>query len=76
MSQVSDLLLFQQLSMVFQQISEDIKNRALLLFENGYIPEDISELLAISERSFRRWKRNQLEFGSVIPPHRPNQDRP
>jgi hypothetical protein len=55
--------------MVFRQISEeteDIKNRALFLFENGYIPEDICELLGISERSFRRWKRNQLEFGSVI----------
>ena len=62
--------------MVFHHISEDIKNRALWLLDNDYIPEDVCEILGVSRRSLYRWKRNQAEFGSVIPPHSPFQGRP
>lgn len=57
--------------MVFRHISEDMKNRALWLRQQGYISDEISELLGVSTRSISRWQANMDEHGSVIPPHDP-----
>jgi transposase len=62
--------------MVFRHISKDIKDRALFLLENDYIPEDIAEILGISMRSISRWTNNLEAFGSVIPPPNPSHGRP
>ena len=54
--------------MVYRKISEDLKNRAIILYDQGLIPDDISKLLEISNRSLSRWRSNQETYGSVIPP--------
>ncbi|KAF9642398.1 hypothetical protein BDM02DRAFT_3264478 [Thelephora ganbajun] len=54
--------------MVYRKISEDLKNRAIILYYQGLIPDDISKLLGISNRSLSRWRSNQAAYGSVIPP--------
>jgi len=55
-------------SMVYRKISEDLKNRAITLYDQGLIPDDISNLLGISTRSLARWRSNQAVYGSIIPP--------
>lgn len=62
--------------MVYRQISQDIKERALWLLEHDHIPEDVAYLLGVSQRSIQRWERNVDIYGSVIPPHNPLQGRP
>ncbi|KAJ8508493.1 hypothetical protein ONZ45_g9242 [Pleurotus djamor] len=62
--------------MVFRHISEDIKQRALYLASIGYLTSDVCEVLGVSESSVRRWKANQLHYGSVIPPPNPDRGRP
>ncbi|KIL63075.1 hypothetical protein M378DRAFT_43789, partial [Amanita muscaria Koide BX008] len=62
--------------MPFRHISKDIKERALYLYQNGYIPADVCDVLGVSERSLYRWIHNNENFGSVVPPHNPIQGRP
>lgn len=62
--------------MVYRKISEDLKNRAIILYDQGLIPDDISRLFGISTRSLSRWKDNQLTYGSVIPPPTYRSGRP
>lgn len=62
--------------MVYRRISKDLKERALWLLGNDYIPEDVAEILGVSERSIARWKANEINYGSVIPPRNPLQGRP
>ncbi|KAJ7829941.1 hypothetical protein B0H13DRAFT_1916173 [Mycena leptocephala] len=57
-------------------ISEDLKVRALYLLEQGYITDEVCELLGVSRSSLYRWKANQLDHGSVIPPVNPLRGRP
>jgi transposase len=62
--------------MVYRAISEDLKVHALYLLEQGYITEEVCELLGVSRRSLYRWKANQLDYGGVIPPTNPFRGRP
>ena len=62
--------------MVFRKISKDLKEHALWMWENEFEVGMIEEVLGVSERSLRRWRRNEEDFGSVIPPHNPLQGRP
>jgi len=54
--------------MVYRKISEDLKTRAIILYDQDLIPDNISNLLGISTRSLSRWRGNQAAYGSVIPP--------
>ena len=54
--------------MVYKLISKDLKNRALWLLEHDYIPTDVSDIFGVSERSILRWRANQAQYGTVIPP--------
>jgi len=62
--------------MVFRHISKDIKDRALYLLDNDYIPDDVAELLGVHTRSISRWGDNMETFGSVVPPANPLHGRP
>ncbi|KAK6988756.1 hypothetical protein R3P38DRAFT_2572883 [Favolaschia claudopus] len=54
------------------------KVRALWLLDNGYVTEEVSDLLGVSTRSIARWRHNvaNYSYGSVIPPRDPMQGRP
>ena len=41
----------QQFIMVYRKISEDVKIRALWLWDNGYVKEDICLILGVSKAS-------------------------
>ena len=62
--------------MVYRNISQDVKERALWLIAHNYAPEDICELFDISPSSLKRWRRNDRIHGSVKPPTNPNRGRP
>lgn len=62
--------------MVFRRISEDLKQRVLFLYESGWIPQDICDVMGVSERSLYRWAANVREYGTVARPHQPIQGRP
>ena len=62
--------------MVFRKISKDMKERALSLYSQGYLPKDLCHIFGFSEKSLRRWKRNVQEHGSVIVPSSHRQGRP
>ena len=62
--------------MVFRKISQDMKERALTLYSQGYLPKDLCHIFGFSERSLRRWKQNFLKLGSVIAPSSHLQGRP
>ena len=57
-------------SMTFRVISRQIKERAVWLLENGYLFDDICDMLGVSRRSVERWQRNSELFGEVIPPYK------
>ncbi|KAJ7757279.1 hypothetical protein DFH07DRAFT_718439, partial [Mycena maculata] len=57
-------------------VSRHLKVRALWLLEAGYITDDVCDLLGVSPRSLYRWKANQTDYGSVIPPANPLRGRP
>jgi transposase len=65
-----------RLVMVYCHISKDLKEHVLWLILHGYAPEDICELIDISQRSITRWKHNDCIYGSVIPPPNPMQSHP
>ena len=54
--------------MVYRKISDDLKQRAIILYRQGLLPRDISRLLGISPRSLSRWRGLQDACGSVVPP--------
>ena len=62
--------------MVYRKISEDLRNRAIILYDRGLIPDDISGLLGISARSLSRWRSNRAAYGSFIPPPTYRSGRP
>ncbi|KAK7002487.1 hypothetical protein R3P38DRAFT_1734943 [Favolaschia claudopus] len=62
--------------MVNRHISEDFKVRALWLLDNGYMTEEVCDILGVSQRSIGCWRANVRNYGSVIPPHVPLQGRP
>lgn len=61
--------------MVYRQISSDIKECALQLWERGWDKEDICNALGISSRSLFRWKSLFIELGSVTKPPSPLRGR-
>jgi len=62
--------------MVFRKISADMKERALYLYFQGYLPRELCGIFGFSEKSLRRWKRNTYEYGGVVPPSSNRQGRP
>ena len=62
--------------MVYRHISDDIKYRALWLWNNNYVKEDICGILGISESSLYRWRENLADYDSIAPPPNPNRGRP
>ena len=62
--------------MPFRIISEDIKKRAVWLWEHGYARDDIVDILGVSQASLYRWKKNFEIHGSVLPPPPPVCGRP
>lgn len=62
--------------MVFRRISRDLMDRCVFLRAQGYLSDDICEILGVFARSVQRWTRYARQYGSVIPPHNPTQGRP
>ncbi|OCB88961.1 hypothetical protein A7U60_g3916 [Sanghuangporus baumii] len=62
--------------MPFRKISEDIKQRAMWLYSQGYIPHSCCELLGISQSSFWRFRKNLRLYGSVRHPNSFKAGRP
>jgi transposase len=62
--------------MPFRHISWDFKVRAMELYEQGHLPDDICNILGVSRDSFSRWRENLEVHGDVIPAHNPAQGRP
>jgi hypothetical protein len=54
--------------MVNKAISKDVRERVIWLVEHGYAPPDICEFFGISDRTLRRWRKNNDTYGSPIPP--------
>ena len=54
-------------TMVFRHISDDLKERALWLVDNGYISTNVAHLLGVGDRSIRRWRSLQRNCGTVTP---------
>ncbi|KZP13383.1 hypothetical protein FIBSPDRAFT_753451, partial [Athelia psychrophila] len=50
---------------------QNIKDHALWLRSEGYISDDICNILGISNYSLHRWKNNLDNHSSVIPPPNP-----
>lgn len=62
--------------MAFRKISKDLKERAIWLYDHGWLKRDIMEALGISKTSLKRWRQHVQRHGSVIPPRNPLQGRP
>jgi len=62
--------------MVFRKISEDMKERALSLYYQGYLSKDLCRIFGFSGKSLMRWKQNIEEHGSVVVPSNHLQGRP
>ncbi|KAJ7813354.1 hypothetical protein B0H14DRAFT_3149959 [Mycena olivaceomarginata] len=62
--------------MVYRAISDDFKERALWLWDHGYLTEDFCDILDASQSSLYRWKAWQVDHSSVIPPPNPLRGRP
>src|SRR6266550_3456601 len=62
--------------MPFRRISQDFKARAMELFEQGMLPEDVCDVLGVSKSSIYRWRENLGVYGDVVPDHSPIQGRP
>ncbi|KAF7352249.1 Tc1-mariner class transposase [Mycena venus] len=61
--------------MVNRRISSDLKERALILWEAGWSPEDIRYAFNVSPRSLYRWRTIFEEFGTVTKPPSPLRGR-
>jgi len=53
--------------MVFRKISGDMKERALLLYYQGYLSKELCHIFGFSGKSLR-WKQNIEEHRSVVVP--------
>ena len=62
--------------MVNKAISKDIRDRVIWLVEHGYAPPDIGEIFGISDRTLRRWRRNNDTYGTPLPPPPLQRGRP
>jgi len=62
--------------MVFQEISLDMKDCVLCLWELGWSREDVCLTLCISQASLYHWAALFNEFGSTTAPPPPIQGRP
>ena len=62
--------------MAFRKISRDMKERAIWLYDHGWLKRDILHILGISRSSLKRWRRNLQRYGNVIPPRNPMLGRP
>jgi transposase len=62
--------------MPYRHIQQQVKEIALNLEDRGMPCQEISDLLVVSERSMRRWRRNIHQYQSVIPPPLAPQGRP
>ncbi|KAJ7614236.1 hypothetical protein DFH06DRAFT_1014193, partial [Mycena polygramma] len=67
--------LFRTSTMVNRRISPDLKERALVLWEAGWSPEDIRFAFNVSPRSLYRWIAIFDEFGTVTKPPSPLRGR-
>jgi hypothetical protein len=46
-----------------------LKDHTLWLLEHNYVPSDVSDIFGVSEcTSLQQWKKNQADYGIVIPP--------
>ncbi|KAJ6496896.1 hypothetical protein DFH09DRAFT_945757 [Mycena vulgaris] len=54
--------------MVYRQISDDLKERALWLIEAGYITEELCELLSVSRSGLLWWKATRKKRGITPSP--------
>jgi transposase len=61
--------------MPYRAISADLKQRALWLLANGYVPDEVWTILNTSTRSIQRWANNMDTHGHVLPPLNPLQGR-
>ena len=59
------------IAMPFRHISRDFKVRAMELYEQGHLPDDICNILGVSRDSFSQWRENLEVHGDVIPAHNP-----
>ena len=62
--------------MGFQHVSQDLKQRALVLRDRGYNGHQIHDILGVSPRSIQRWLHNFKIHSSVVVPHSVDQGRP
>src|SRR6266481_2450990 len=53
--------------MPYRAISTDLKQQALWLLSNGYLPEEICTILNVSPRSVQSWANNLTTHGHVLP---------
>lgn len=53
--------------MVYRRISADMKQRSLVLLEDGWDLDEVVEVLGVSKRSIRRWAQNYKQAGRVDP---------
>jgi hypothetical protein len=61
------------LAMPYRLIGANIKQQALWLLAEGYLPDEVHVILDVSNRSMQRWTANLAGYGHVIPPHNPLQ---
>ena len=62
--------------MVNRQISSDIKDCALRLWEAGWDTTDICDILLVSQASLYRWRDNFENYGTAAKPPSPLKERP
>jgi transposase len=62
--------------MPYRLIGADIKQRALWLLAEDYLPDEVHIILDVSNHSMQRWTANLAGYGHVIPPHNPLQGQP
>jgi transposase len=62
--------------MAFRSISQDLKERAIWMWQHGYITRRVARLLGVSTRSVQRWAHNDRVHGSVILPYLHTRGRP
>ena len=61
--------------MPYRAISTDLKQHALWLLANGYVPNEVRTILNTSTCSIQRWANNMGMHGHVLPPLNPLQGR-
>ncbi|KDQ58638.1 hypothetical protein JAAARDRAFT_57538 [Jaapia argillacea MUCL 33604] len=57
-------------------MSTDLKESALWLYDQGYVPTDVCDIFGISRSSLSRWQRNIGDYSTVVAPTNYLQGRP